>query len=403
MTHAPASALSVGVAEGNITPDVRMPNWAADNEPYGDVADSLYARCLVLADGEISTAILTLDAISVWSADTLRKTVNRVTGIPENRVIVTASHSHSAPGFGWNPNGDSLFVAWAGDVIETCARIAMAAQETARPVTPSVAHANVGEWLFSRRPTDAEGNVQTVWEPEDRHALPGDLRPGPVYPTLTLLSFDLEDGNPAAMLFSLPCHPVSVYSEIASISSDFPGRTIASVKGRFRCPVVFVQGCSGDIVPARRGLASCDSMAAYFSTKVAAAHSQRRPLPEPELRVADTVVHLPLRDARSERSSTAAEVRGLAIGPFAMVALPGEPLTTLANSIRERSPFLHTLVAGNSNRGGTGYIGLAEDVARGGYEGNAGGGAPEAGLFLAETASRLLERLHNGAMAAAPE
>ena len=86
-----------------------------------------------------------------------------------------------------------------------------------------------------------------------------------------------------------------------------------------------------------------------------------------------------------------AEVQVISLGPLALVALPGEPLTDLATAIQQRSPFPHTLVLGYSNGLGIRYVGMPGEKKRGGYEmGVSAAGTDECGLFLVETAVRLL-------------
>ena len=80
-------------------------------------------------------------------------------------------------------------------------------------------------------------------------------------------------------------------------------------------------------------------------------------------------------------------------GDLGLVTLPGEPLNGLAREIQARSPFPHTVVTGYSNGFGVGYVGLPGEKARGGYEAGAGRGTEEAGLFMIETAVRLLQEV----------
>jgi hypothetical protein len=50
-------------------------------------------------------------------------------------------------------------------------------------------------------------------------------------------------------------------------------------------------------------------------------------------------------------------------------------------------------VVGYANGSGAGYVGLPGEKARGGYEAGAGRGTEEAGLFMIETAVRLLHEI----------
>lgn len=69
------------------------------------------------------------------------------------------------------------------------------------------------------------------------------------------------------------------------------------------------------------------------------------------------------------------------------MALPGEPLTKIGQTIQERSPFPHTLVLGYSNGSGVQYVGVPGEKGRGGYEmGEWGLGNDSCGGILIEAA-----------------
>jgi len=79
----------------------------------------------------------------------------------------------------------------------------------------------------------------------------------------------------------------------------------------------------------------------------------------------------------------------------AIVALPGEPMIEIAMAIQKRSPFPHTLVLGYSNGGGSVYVGMPGELARGGYETTADSahGTDECGTILIDTAVSLLNAM----------
>ena len=92
------------------------------------------------------------------------------------------------------------------------------------------------------------------------------------------------------------------------------------------------------------------------------------------------------------------EVQVMAIGPLAIVTLPGEPMTELGMKIREQSPFPQTLVLGYSNGSGVFYVGMPGEKARGGYETGEKSsiGKDQAGQLLVEAAISLLTKVSSG-------
>lgn len=405
-------SLSAGTAKADITPDPAMINWV-DKKPYHGVLDPISARTLILGDGTTAAVFICWDLIDAAddAVAQVRRAVREATGIPEAHILVAASHTHSAPRSPFTASGaspgyaermkpiaeDPVYREWAGRIPAVCADIARNAQESMQPVTLAIGRANAGEWLFNRRPLDPHGNVVTTFTPKDPYSLPEGLRFRPLDPTLTVLNLQDAQGRTAATLFSVPCHAVSIYPHHQGVSADWPGPACDHIAAELGGAALFLQGCAGDIVPARRGEEARAQMARFFADRALAAAAQRHPLPAEPLQVASERVALPLtRQARADvkADTRAAEIQVIACGPLAIVALPGEPLNGLARDIQARSSFPHTLVAGYANGRGMGYVGLPGEKALGGYEARAGRGTEECGLFMVETAIRLLEELH---------
>ena len=91
----PAFPLKAGAAKVDITPaESELP------KTYEGILDKLYARTIVVDNGTTSAALITLDAGAIpdplWQ--TVSKRVEAELGIPAKNVLLTATHSHSAPG-----------------------------------------------------------------------------------------------------------------------------------------------------------------------------------------------------------------------------------------------------------------------------------------------------------------
>ena len=65
-----------------------------------EVYAELYARALVLDDGEIRLAIVTADygQFPLWYNKVLLDAIQRATDIPPVHVVINCSHTHNAPG-----------------------------------------------------------------------------------------------------------------------------------------------------------------------------------------------------------------------------------------------------------------------------------------------------------------
>jgi hypothetical protein len=77
---------------------------------------------------------------------------------------------------------------------------------------------------------------------------------GPCDETVHVVTLIGSSGRPAAVLWSYACHPVS-FAEPRQVSADFPGVVRRALRTAFgnNLPVLFLQGCAGDIRPRELG------------------------------------------------------------------------------------------------------------------------------------------------------
>src|SRR3954453_5285092 len=92
-----------GAAASNITPPLGEPivgNWTSP--PATHVHDELHARCLVLDDGQTRLAFAICDnvGISRQVLDAARALIHNEIGLPEDNLLMAATHTHSATAAG---------------------------------------------------------------------------------------------------------------------------------------------------------------------------------------------------------------------------------------------------------------------------------------------------------------
>src|SRR4051812_44778040 len=95
-----AQPLQAGVAVVDITPPAGFEMWgAAGRKGFAEATlDPLFARTLVLRQGSVSVALVTLDLGRTFGReqmDEVRRAVRQSSGI--EHVIFTASHTHTGP------------------------------------------------------------------------------------------------------------------------------------------------------------------------------------------------------------------------------------------------------------------------------------------------------------------
>jgi len=103
-------------------------------------------------------------------------------------------------------------------------------------------------------------------------------------------------------------------------------------------------------------------------------------------------------------ASTRTTMSAIRLGDHAIATLPGEPLTLLADRVRELSPLggERTIVVGYA-QGHVGYLLTAEDWLQGGYEPSINSWGPLEGEYVAERAAEMLELLTTDAREDASE
>lgn len=404
-----AEGLRVGAGRVEITPDVAMLNWNT-LRPYGAVRDPVFARAVVLTDGQTKIAFVGWDMLDAreFAVARVRRAIAGETGIPEAHIIVHATHTHSGPKSEMGPEPvlpkeqtksrpaqqHPVYRAWADTLVEKCVALVKQADAAAAPASLWLGRASVGEWLFNRRPIKPDGTVQTMMVPADPYALPGGLRFGPVDPTATVLGVRSTDGKNVATFFHVAAHAVSIYGAYQGVSADWPGVAMEALRAEIGGEALFLQGCAGDIVPARRGVDAAVAMGHGIAARVAKASRVAVKLPAGALRTWTTTLELPTTAEAAEtmkRATLSAEVQIVTCGQLALVTLPGEPMLELAAAIQAGSPYPHTIVLGYANGRGVGYVGLPGGKAKGGYEmTDVGAGADDAGQRLVEAALALL-------------
>lgn len=424
-----AMEFQAGVAGADITPEPQVKNWVTGEE-FGKVLDPLLVQVLVVSDGETEAAVVRWDLVDVSESarDSVREAVGLALKIPEKNILVTASHTHSAP---WAPvygdnqrgkenetwwairrmesqRGNPAYDAWQNKILEQTVDAAKRAHANMEPVSVEVGRISVADDLYNRRPLvpgwgmmDPDqpirfNNGKGPWHPHVRRA---GTSFGTVDPALSILALKNIQGALTGMVLHVACHPVQIYPEDADrISSDWPGFLRNELQEPFPVEALVLQGCAGDITPAwARGVEATQKVMANWADRIALGIEYAAATRSGPVNVESATVQLPLTEEASARlglNQVDAEVQVLTFGPIAMVALPGEPLTEIGMAIRQASPFPQTLVLGYSNGNGVHYVGMPGEKARGGYEaGRAGAGTDECGRLLVEAAVGMLQEV----------
>ncbi len=419
-----------GAAMSNITPFLDMPivgGW--ESSPAVHIHDELWARCLVLDDGQTKLAVVIIDNIGASRAvyDAAKKEIHEKVGIPTENMMMAATHTHSSV----SARGDRR-MAPEEKLSEyqtfVARRIADGVRRAVRNLEPAkIAWGSAQEptQVFNRRyfmkpgtaiPNPFGGEDQVVMNPGQGD--PNILKAaGPTDPEIVFLAIQSLDGRPIALLANYSLHYVGPGAG-AVISADYFGEfadRIQQLLGADRLAPAFVgilsNGTSGDInninwlqkderrwrpyerqryvadLVAQRVKEAYDQLQFVDWVPLGAKQSElvlrvRKPTPE-QIEYARAVLAKPA-DAKPYhiRERTYAErvlnlvdapdevsvpLQAFRIGDLAICAIPFEVFVEIGLELKQESPFAKTFTISHANAH-FGYLPTLQQHAWGGYE-----------------------------------
>ena len=217
--------LQAGVGRQKITPKIGTPLYGYFDRlgPSTGVHDDLWARALVLDDGDTQIALCSVELCVFRAREValVRQAVaERCALLPEN-IFLFATHSHAAPS-GHNPNH------WHRPLTDLIADAIVQAYESRQPACIGIG----AGFLFGH-------NINRRWL--DR----------PADPALGVVRVEKANGEPLALLGNYACHAVVLGSNNLLISGDWPGYASRQLEAELGGDIValFSQGGAGDVNP----------------------------------------------------------------------------------------------------------------------------------------------------------
>lgn len=415
-------SVRAGVSRIDITPK-RLP--AVVNGDFFErrvslVEDPLSVRTLVLERGETVIVLSVVDSclLPEQLLDTAKETVWNRTGIPTDRILISATHCHSAPSV-LAILGSGIDTEYAARLPDRIAEGIVRAHENLEEVRLGHAADADPDNVFCRRFIMKPGTAWT--ENADFTGSPGDLAQmnpegkradivcptGRPDPTVGVLACRRPDGRPLCLLGNYSTH----YAGAEGISADYfavfadrvatllgagddflgilsngtsgdancidfrnetrtfdrftVGRSVAQAAGRAWRKIDFREDARLDMLERRLEL----SIRKPTARQVELARNRfgGAEIPEPNALKSREDVYARetiLLDAMPERVSL--KLQALRIGTLGIVAVPCEVYTATGREIRAASPFAQTFVISNAN-GAFGYIPTEDSFMYGGY------------------------------------
>ncbi len=427
LTHSSAAAAASSVREQTFCAGAHQVDISPEKFPVivnamftersaTGVVDRLYAKALVLDDGQTRAALCVVDTCLMPRdlIDHAKDLVTKATGIPTDRMCISATHTHSAPS-AMACLGSRVDPDYAAGLPP---RIAEAIIGATKNLTPArVGWAVVDDWdhtfnrRWIRRPdrmlTDPFGqrNVRAHMHPG--HENPDAVGPsGPVDPGLSVLAVQSPAGRPLAVLANYSQH----YYESPLLSSDYYGQFARHIEKLLNAeggspPFVGImsQGTSGDLMwmdyGSPRRFIGYDAYAREIAERVHEAYrtiawhdwiplrmvertltlryrvpdekrlawarqmvesiTNRLPRTLPEIYAGETIqLH--------QRQQAELKLQALRIGDLGIAAMPCEVFAITGLKLKAQSPLQPTLNLELAN-GAEGYIPPPEQHKLGGY------------------------------------
>ncbi|MBI5799426.1 MAG: neutral/alkaline non-lysosomal ceramidase N-terminal domain-containing protein [Verrucomicrobia bacterium] len=439
-----ADDFRAGAARLDITPPIGTPmaGFYSMRASLG-VIDPLYANAIVVEQGGAKAAFVALDV--AYTPRTLvvatRRLITEQTGITGERVMISATHTHSGPTLTRDSMMDEItggqtppVVDYMGKLPALIAKAVASANAKLAPANASVAMGREEHLSFNRRFVMKDGSYS--WQ--GPRLSPNIARPaGPIDPDVGVwhLTSAGKKTEPLATYVNFAMHPTVMGG--LKFSPDYPAYLSKRLAEYFGPDMVtfFANGCCGNINQANVQWAGQHGGATEgerVGTVLGAAVFRALPNLEPQktfaprvrskmvtlqrraftdaeiaearqtaLRLSDPKISTPAKAKAVCILDTLAkqgvplevEVQAVAIsGGFAIVALPGEIFVELGLALKKASPFKHTFIAELAN-GSIGYIPNRSAYPEGLYEVLSARCTAGSGELLVDEAVKMLKEI----------
>ena len=426
--------LEAGCAKVNITPPLGIPLIGSYGKPSDDVLDELYAKALVLDNGNNTLVIVSCDLLYTpleEIAGPARKIITEKTGIPERNILICATHTHSGPEVftksKFRTPGDTpppaIDRSYLDTLVKKIAGSALIAYKDMRPVKIGAAKGQAPEIVYNRRPKNSNGLVKmaftlppevratrkVVVEPGDdirtTFVLPDDKTEwkfGPIDPEVCVLRVENMAGEIFASMVNFGCHPVSIYPFLSTaVSADYPAFVTSVVERAEGGLCLFTLGLAGDAVPYDRGILPRRQIGRAVGGEALRRLQFVTTKSDVTVCGLKKEIAFPAKLPATEKAAgndnipetVISEIQVLRLGDIYILGLPGEVLVEVGLKIKKRAGLENLFVVTLSNDA-IGYVCHSDAYDEGGYEpAGATNLAKGAGKIMIEKALELIGQI----------
>ena len=246
----------VGYGREDVTPDypVSLAGSAASRVSEGSM-DPIYFTCIALRQGENTFLLATMDFVCTYEefADPLRAHLSEVSGIPEERILLNSTHTHSSVSARYE-SGTGI-PAYRADLAKGAAAAVLAALEDLSPAEAWYGSVQTEGMVWVRHYKMADGtyagaNYGSFQSGIVGHACEADRE-------MQLIRFSREEKKDV-VLMNFPSH-ATLNQKSVLLSADFPGPAREYVAEKTDSLVAYFIAGGGDQVPNSRVKEECFS------------------------------------------------------------------------------------------------------------------------------------------------
>ena len=443
--------LKAGFGRANINPPMGIPIRGYFKPRFAEaILDDIEVNALALQCGDVKTVLLTVDHCGIEQslADKFRKAASESTGVPEDNIFISATHSHTAPQM-LAETDDVLVQKYTEFVESRIADVSKFAIDDLKDAKMGFGKGTAPNVAFIRRYVMKDGSVKT--NPGVNN--PDILRPvGETDESVNVLRFD-RDGADTIVFVNFANHPDVVGG--SKISADWPGLLRADVEKILDGTIcIFFNGAQGDVNHVNvhpkagdfngmfvdfddvsRGYAHAEYIARVVTGGVLQAYDKvnyvdvdkliskqnvinvpsNRPDPSdlPEAhRINDlhnegrdselpyegmmltTIVAEAGRMVKLENGPDAFDMRlsAIVIGPVALIGIPGEPFSGIGLGLKATEGYDMVLPCCLTN-GSEGYFPMQDSYDEGGYEARSSRFKAGVAEYIIDQGQKLLKSL----------
>ncbi len=363
----PRSALGAfraAIAVRDVTPEAMLPvsGGVGPSDPTTRKIGRLTVRALALENDGARVALCSVDFLG-FPGVLCDKVRAHVPGIPASNILISATHTHSAPdcyGFPDETGRTALDLDYLDGV---CTKLADVINEAVDHLTPARVKIATGE---------AQGKIAYNYYAERLYD-----------PRCHVIQVLDAAGKPMTTLVNYACHPEVIGSDQGIMSPDFVGPLYDRIAERGAGQGIFVNSAQGGMVTADcrgpdgkdlRTWEECIRIGSLLADEALRIVADAPVQENPPLFCASTTIELPVENEMlrtvvklsplgfqlSDKGTVATQINVVNLGNAQMLTIPGEALPNIGFYLKRKMHGEHNLLLGLTNDA-FGYILTKED------------------------------------------